>query len=69
MGLPIESVDFLDAGIADQQWRFIRGEAAPFSELSSGRLKSLQAEDTFQFVIGYLHAVVAFLVVENPVEI
>jgi hypothetical protein len=49
--VPIESIDFLDAGVADQQWRFVRSEAAPVSEGSSGRLKPLQAEDALQFVV------------------
>src|SRR5450631_1405696 len=66
---PIESVDFLDAGVAGQQRRFIGGQAAPVSERSSGGLKPLQAYDAFQFVICDLHAVVALLIVEDTVEI
>src|SRR5262245_55192471 len=34
--LPIESVDFLDACVADKQRRFVRSEATPVSEGSSG---------------------------------
>jgi len=37
--LHIESVDLLDAGVADKQRRSVWGEAAPVSEGSSGRLK------------------------------
>src|SRR5271157_1065325 len=67
--LPIESVDLLDAGVADKQRSFVRGETAPVSEGSSSRLKLLQAEEALQFAAGDLHAEVAFLVVENPVKI
>jgi serine/threonine protein kinase len=41
--LPIESVDFLDAGVADKQRRFVRSETTPVSEGSSGRLEPFQA--------------------------
>src|SRR2546422_3365165 len=67
--LPIESVDFLNAGVADKQRRSVRGEAGPVSEGASGRLKPFQAEDALQFAIGDLQAEVALLVVENPVKI
>src|SRR5437879_7004269 len=42
---PIESVDFLDAGVADQQRRLVRGDAGPVSESPAGRLKSFHAEE------------------------
>src|SRR6266851_1337330 len=66
---PVESIDFLNAGVANQQRRFVRGEAGPVSEGSSSRLKSFHAEEALQFMAGDLHAVVALLVVKNPVKI
>jgi len=67
--VPIEGVDFLDAGIANDQWRIVRRQAAPVSEGSARGLKSLQAEDALEFAVADLHAEEALLVVENPVKI
>jgi hypothetical protein len=67
--VPIESVDFLDAGVASQQGSAVRSNAAPVSEGSSGRLKPFQTEYSLEFVIGDLHPEVAFLVIEIPVKI
>lgn len=44
-GLPIESVDFPDAGVTGKQRGIVRGEAAPSPEISYGGLKPFQAED------------------------
>ena len=43
--LPIESVNFLNARVPNQERRFVRGETAPVSEFSSGGLKPFQTED------------------------
>ena len=67
--VPIEGVDFLDAGVADEQRGFVGGEAAPISEGAAGGLKAFHAEDGLKFSVADLGPVVAFLVIEDSVEI
>src|SRR5258707_5339037 len=66
---PIEGVDFLDAGVADQERRFVRGDAGPVAESAAGGLESLHAEDTLQLAVRDTRAEIGFLAIENAVEI
>src|SRR5882724_10452479 len=67
--IPIETIDLLDAGVADKQWRFVWREAGPVTEGSSRRLKSFHTEDALQFAVSDSHAEIAFLVIEDTVKV
>src|SRR6266852_1343809 len=66
---PIESIDFLDAGVADIERRLVGGDAGPVSESSRGPLKAFRAEDTLQFAVADSNPVITLFVLENPVKI
>ena len=66
--VPIEGVDFLDAGVADHQRGFVGRETTPISEGASGGLKPLEAEDALEFSAVHFGTEVAFLIVEDSIE-
>ena len=68
-GVPIESVDFLDAGVAYEQRSAVRSDARPVTKGATGSLKTFQTEEVLHFAGWNLHAEIAFLVVEHTVEV
>src|SRR5882724_7136218 len=67
--IPIETIDLLDAGVADKEWRFVWRKTGPVTEGSSRRLKSFHTKDALQSSVSDSHPEIAFLIIENPVKV
>src|ERR1700731_1905536 len=67
--LYVESVDFVCADVADQEWRAVRGNAVPFGPGTEETMNALQVDDRLKLVLAQLDTTEEGFTCQQRIEI